>query len=432
MNLGMLQRVITRNRYVRNRPAYEGLLAHIDASGDVWKAPQREVAAWWERRQKAALDLRVAEHGTLEVGCTLEGSVVEIDGKELRVPPFTCPASSSLEAGAVEITYHCGSVDQDLAREIFAHLGYAHVRPAGLNDVADVKQETLDPLFARLREMANVHMRYGEEDLAALRAAVRAAHGRRGVPELRLWTLPHRDGRAYRVCVSPRFDVDKAIVNMPLIHELEGAHGMRSTAYVRPCGPFYGAREIRRYLERLGDNEIALHGEFVTTAHRRFGDEFKAAAAEKRLLELITDTEAAGVCMHGGEMSSNMSENTRPAIEAAGFKYETVYRNGYFHPLHLPRGTGTLRTLSIGQHFADLNVKPGRDFAGELLASLVDRFSRAAAVGGVFVPVFHPLYFDPAHYLANIENLYRIGAYMPRYVAGIARLRRGQSYLNKD
>jgi hypothetical protein len=92
----------------------------------------------------------------------------------------------------------------------------------------------------------------------------------------------------------------------------------------------------------------------------------------------------------------------------------------------------TLRTLTIGQHFADLNVKPGRDFAEELLASLVDRFSKASAVGGVFVPVLHPLYFDLAHYLANVENLFRLGAYMPRYVADVIRLRRGQRYLNKD
>ena len=432
MNLGMLQRAITRNRYVRNRSAYRELLAHIETHGDVWKAPQREVAAWWQRRQGATLDLRVAEHGTLEVRCGLEGSVVEIGGNELRVPPFTSPVSSSLPTGATEITFHCDPADQDFAREIFAHLGYAHVTPVYLNDVADVKQETLKPIFARLRDMANVHQRYGEEDIAALRAAVRAAHERHGVPELRLWTLPHRDGLPYRVCVSPRFDVDKAIVNMPLIHDLEGSHGMRSTAYVRPCGPFYGAREIGRYLERLGGNEIALHGEFVTTARRRFGDEFKAAAAEKRLLEFITGEEAAGVCMHGGELSYNMSQSTRPAIEAAGFKYETMYRNSYFHPLHLPNGLATLRTLTIGQHFADLNVKPGRDFAEELLASLVDRFSKASAVGGVFVPVLHPLYFDLAHYLANVENLFRLGAYMPRYVADVIRLRRGQRYLNKE
>ncbi|MDD4857276.1 MAG: hypothetical protein PHD74_04120 [Candidatus Krumholzibacteria bacterium] len=430
MNLGMLQRAFLRHRYVKNRPAYEGLLRHIDAHGDVWKAPQRDVAAWWEARQVAALDLRVAERETLQIGCALEGAVVEIDGGELRIPPFTHPISASQAPGAIEITFHCGSADQDFAMEVFGHLGYRHIVPAYLNDAADIRKETLEPIYARLRETAAAHQRYGDEDLSSLRSVIRSAHQRRGIPDLRLWTLPHRKGRPYRVCVSPRFDVDRAIVNMPLIHDLEGPYGMRSTAYVRPCGPFYGAREIRRYLKRLGGNEIALHGEFVTTAGR-FGDEFKAAAGEKRLLEFITGMEAAGICMHGGELSSNMSNNTRPAIEAARFKYETLYRNGYFLPLHLPSGMGTLRTLSIGQHFADLNVKPGPGFADELLSAFIDRFSKAVAAGGFFVPVLHPLFFDFAHYLADVENLFRLGAYMPKYAASVARMRRGQSYLNK-
>ena len=431
MNLGMLQRAILRHRHVKNRLPYEGLLRHVDAHGDAWKAPQREVAAWWEARGAATLDLRVSERGTLRVSCALENSVVEIDGKELRVPPFTHPVSSSIPPGAMEIAYHCASMNQDFSREIFGHLGYGHVVSTYLDDAADIKMAAIEPLLKKLRETAAAHQRYGEDEIAAMRAAVRAAHERRGIPELRLWTLPRRDGRPYRVCVSPRYDVDKAIVNMPLIHELEGRYGMRSTAYVRPCGPFYGAREIRRCVERIGGNEIALHGEFVTTA-RRFGDEFKAADGEKKLIEYITGMEASGVCMHGGELSSNYSQNTRAAIEAARFAYETIYRNGYFHPLHLPAGLKPMRTLSIGQHFADLNVKPGPDFQRELEKSLVDRFEQAAAVGGVFVPVLHPLYFDLVHYLSRAENLYRLAAFMPGYFLNIGRMRRGRSYLNRE
>jgi hypothetical protein len=430
MNLGMLQRSFLRHHHVKNRLPYEGLLRRVDAHGDAWKAPQREVAAWWEARGASGLDLRVVEPGTLRVSCALKDAAVEIDGKELRIPPFTLPVPSSVPPGTIEIGYHCASVDQDFAREIFGHLGYGHVAAAYLDDAADIRMAAIEPLLARLRDMASLHQRYGEDDVASLRAAVRAAHERRGIPELRLWTLPQRDGRPYRVCVSPRFDVDKAIVNMPLIHELEGRYGMRSTAYIRPCGPFYGAREIRQYLERIGGNEIALHGEFVTTS-KRFGDEFRAAAGEKRLIEYITGVEASGVCMHGGELNSNLTPNTRAAIEAAGFKYETMYRNSYFFPLHLPDGMKPMRTLSIGQHFADLNVKPGPDFRQELEKSLIDRFERAAAVGGVFVPVLHPLYFDIAHYLSRAENIFRLGAFLPGYFANIARMRRNQSYLNK-
>jgi len=294
-----------------------------------------------------------------------------------------------------------------------------------------VRSRTLGPILAKLRETTTVHTRIGEEDLASVRSAIRAAHHERGVPELRLWTLPHREGSAYRVAVSPRFDVDKAIVNMPLIHELEARHGMRSTAYVRPLGPFYDAREIRRYASRAGGSEIALHGEFVTTARRRYGDELKAAAGEKQLLEYILGREVDGVCMHGGELSYNFSQNTRPAIEAARFKYETMYRNSYYLPLHLPSGPKMMRTLSIGQHFADMSVAPGPDFGDKLLEAFIDRFSKAADAGGVFVPVMHPFYFDPAHYASKPENIWRIAAFAPRYLAGILRMRRDQDYVNK-
>ncbi len=404
MNLGMLQRSFLRYRNAKNRLPYEAFLRHVDAHGDAWKATQREVAEWWEARGAAGLDLRIVDRGTLRVSCALKDAVVEIDGKELRSLPFSLPVSSSVPPGAIEIGYHCASMNQDFAREIFGHLGYGHVASTYLDDVADVRMAALEPLLARLRETANVHGRYGEDDVASLRAAIRAAHASRGLPELRLWTLPQRDGRPYRVCVSPRFDVDRAIVNMPLIHELEGRYGMRSTAYLRPCGPFYGAREIKRYARSIGGGggEIALRGEFVATS-RRFGDEIKAAAGEKQLLERIAGREVAGVCMRGGEPGGNFSANTRAAIETARFKYETTHRNGFFHPLHLPSGMKPMRTLSIGRHCADLDVEPGPDFQRELEKSLVDGFEQAAAAGGVFVPVLHPLFFDFVRYLSRMR-----------------------------
>ncbi len=195
MNLGMLRRAILRHRLVKNRRPYEALLAHAAAHGDVWFAPQREIAAWWESRGAAALDLRVAGAGTLNVSCALQDAVVEIDGKELRVPPFSLPVSAEVSPGAVEIGYHCSSMYQDFAREIFTHLGYGHVSPAYLDDVADIRTAALDPILRGLCETAAAHQRYGESEIAAVRAAVRSAHERRGVPELRVWTLPHRDGR---------------------------------------------------------------------------------------------------------------------------------------------------------------------------------------------------------------------------------------------
>ena len=178
-------------------------------------------------------------------------------------------------------------------------------------------------------------------------------------------------------------------------------------------------------------DEIALHGEFVTTARARFGDEYKAAAGEKSRLELYTGGEISGVCMHGGELTCNYSGNTRAAVEAAGFRYETMWRNGYFLPLHLPDGEGVMRCLSIGQHWADIIISPTPRFVEELCLALAERLARAESEGGVFVPVFHPLYFDSVNYLRHPENILRLGAFVPRYIASVGRMERGDHYTKR-
>ena len=66
------------------------------------------------------------------------------------------------------------------------------------------------------------------------------------------------------------------------------------------------------------------------------GDKFKAAAGERKLLEEIIDGEVAGVCMHSGELQYKTIENTRAAIVAAEFAYETICQNQYYQPPRLP------------------------------------------------------------------------------------------------
>ncbi len=53
------------------------------------------------------------------------------------------------------------------------------------------------------------------------------------------------------------------------------------------------------------------------------------------------------------------------------------------------------------------------------------------ATGGVFVPVFHPIYFDIGNYLRYPENVARLAAFIPRYIGNIGRMRRGAHYLNR-
>ena len=87
--------------------------------------------------------------------------------------------------------------------------------------------------------------------------------------------------------------------------------------------------------------------------------------------------EVAGVCMHGGELRTNTSPRTREAIEQAGYLYETMYRNRYYLPLHLPAEEGVRGTLSIGQHFADITV-PGDERFSEALTRAFPHVSTPA------------------------------------------------------
>jgi len=428
MNLGMLLRTIHRHWYMRDRPAYAALLRHVDTAGDVWKASQAEVAAWWERRQESSISLSVPDRGTLHVSCPLDACVVEVDGAELRAAPFTCSIPTTLPAGDVTIRYHYRGRFAFLVPEILGHLGYRHLAHSADEDAADIAGGGLEPILAVLHQSSTAHQRYDVGALARLRELIAGAHHRYGLPDVRIWTLPHRSGRPFRVGVSTRYDVDKAIVNLPAIHELEARHGLRSTVYLRPMGPFYGPREIIRYCRSGCGAEVALHGEFITTSRDGFADEFAAARGEKQRLEEITGTAVYGVCMHGGELRSNTTPRTRDAIEGAGFRYETMYRNHYHHPLHVATHDSVRRTLSIGQHYADISVTPEPGFSERLLGSFIDHLSQATAAGGIFVPVLHPLYFDLAHYLRSPANLLRLIAFMPKFISALAHMRGGDFY----
>jgi hypothetical protein len=193
---------------------------------------------------------------------------------------------------------------------------------------------------------------------------------------------------------------------------------------------FYGRREIKRYLQRVGGHEIALHGEFLTSAEERFGDEFAAAIGEKALLEEMVDREVAGVCMHGGELRTNTSPSTRDAVERAGFRYETMYRNRYYLPLHLPTEEGMRQTLSIGQHFADITISGDEHFADNLTEAFLDQYTAARQVGGIFVPVMHPLYFNVGNYARKPTSIFRIVAFMPKFLGRVLRMKSGQHYSN--
>ena len=140
--------------------------------------------------------------------------------------------------------------------------------------------------------------------------------------------------------------------------------------------------------------------------------------------------EVKGICMHGGELRYNVTNNTWKAVEEAEFKYDTMYRNQYYLPLHLPDNDGVRKTLSIGQHFADVGISPGPGFVEDLTERFVYHFNEAEKVGGVVVPVLHPLYFGIGNYIFRPTNIFRLAKFTPNFLATIARMRKGQNYSN--
>ncbi|MBN2070263.1 MAG: hypothetical protein JW814_02310 [Candidatus Krumholzibacteriota bacterium] len=430
MNLSLLGRAVNRHRYMKDRPAYTEFLQQISSHQDTWKCTQHDIASWWERRQSASMQLEISGSGILSVSTGLRGAVIEIDGERLEAAPLSIPVPSGLPAGTVRLRLSVGERYIDFLKEVLGHIGYGHIEAVREGSLSDACEAELLPLLSRLHDTSVVHQKYSSDDLEGFRALVASIHHRKQIPELRIWPLPRRERVPYRAAVSTRYDVDKAIINLPAIDELEGRFGLKSTVYLRPAGYFYGKKEITGYIKRGCAQEIALHGEFITTAERYGEDERSAAAREKRLLEDMAGQEVFGICMHGGELRTNSSENTHISAAGAGFQYDTFYRNSYYHPIHTAKDWKVSGLLSMGQHYADITVRPEPDFSERLAGAFLERFDQARSVGGIFVPVLHPLYFDFSAYIIDPKNLFRLLRFFPRYVIELGRMRKGQTYYN--
>jgi len=427
MNIDMIGRTIRRHRLMDDRGAYEVLLQEARNSGDTWMVPQAEIAQWWEARQNAGIELRL-EAGRLHLSCDLADAAIQIAGGAPVALPTVVDLAGNSDPNPP--TFDRSIPRTDFWLEVLRHLGYGHVKPAPDGTEPTLRCAEVEALLDELHAHALQHQRFEPDVLARVREAIVQAHRSVGLPDLRLWPWPVHDRKPYQAALSIRYDVDKAIVTMPWIHELEDRYGLRSTAYLRPMGLFYGAKEIRHYRKLSGNHELALHGEFITTAQQRFGDEAAAARGEKKALEEVIGSEVFGVCMHGGELRTNTSPRTRDAVEDAGYTYETMYRNRYYFPLYLPHGDGVRKTLSIGQHFADISVPLEEGFGSVFQAKILEHLAAARDANGVFVLVMHPLYFGVGRYLSHPINVWRIAKFVPYFLVNTARMRRGQNYRN--
>ncbi len=427
MNLSMFRRAIDRHRHMQLFSPYREFLQHVVSQSDLWSVSQAEFAQWWASRDRASLDFVFDAQPRVTVRADLEGAVLEIGDGELRALP------QSLECGpsAFRPSLSVPASQVELTRTILKHLGQAHVE---VRTGPDEGTTVFSRLLHDYLEAGVVEARaYPVSVIDALRDATRDAHRQAGLPPLRLWTLP-RDaaGRPYRVAYSPRFDVDKAMVNVAMISELHAKFGIRGTFYVRPMGVFYGQPEIQRWAPRILEDEIALHGEFVTTAEQRFGDEVEAAKGEKRILEEWIGAEAVGVCTHGGELRTNQTANTPRATDEAGFLYETTfYPRSYFLPMFLPCPTGIRTTLTMLRHQDDVSLPLDSSFGLALQDTFSRQLGEARAMGGVFVPTMHPLYFDLKNYLSYASSWARLATFAPVFFARAVRMKRGQLWSNQ-
>ena len=102
----------------------------------------------------------------------------------------------------------------------------------------------LDPLLANME----THLRKGvpayDQDILRVRDIVTAMLAERGLPLIRVWYHPQVNGRVTQAVFSPRYDVDRAITDMPRSSAQSAKYGASSTMYIRTDQPFYRDADI--------------------------------------------------------------------------------------------------------------------------------------------------------------------------------------------
>ncbi|HXV98700.1 MAG TPA: hypothetical protein VEC93_09765, partial [Anaerolineae bacterium] len=168
--------------------------------------------------------------------------------------------------------------------------------------------------------------------------------------------------------------------------------------------PFYGDGQVEELAAKPWCSEIALHGEFVTNA-RRYGDEFKAAAAEVVHLERLTGRPILGVGMHGGELAYNRSEQTDEVMQQAGLLYDTTPRPGrYYFPFKKMVKGQLGQSYCLAHASSDVDVPANQEYGRVFYERTMAKMNEIKAQNGVFVLMLHPEYFGFFAYLFRPVN----------------------------
>jgi hypothetical protein len=431
--------VFLRHVTTRQMQPYERMLAELQTRPDIWCVSQGQYMAWWLERANTTLNLTVA-NGVCHIETPLADAVIEIyPGKLVQPLSFPCPQSNF--AGEVFIALHPAIEKRELCVELLKLEGILNVRVTDHGPFL-ITQDEVGPLLDDIDTQMQ-RQQLSQAKMASLRQIVIDKLALQCLPLMRLWYHPRRGGHIIRAVFSPRFDVDRAITNVPRIRALEQRYGASSTWYIRPFGPFYADRAIQRLAAASWCSELALHGEFLTNA-RRFSDEYGAACAEKEHLESLAHRPVQGISMHGGELTTNRSSNTDAAMVNAGFVYDTTPSSGdYNFPFKKMVAGRLVNTYNLPCILSDIRLSPfssqqkilndkivsyypalGREQLSAWLArnqnelmyeQIATKMDEIYSRHGVFVLLLHPVYFGFFAYLSHPTNWRYLAKYLATY-----------------
>ena len=420
-----------RHVMAHNNGPYERLLQDLRARPDIWIASQGEYMAWWDQRDQAELTVTISG-GQGRLTTSLDKAVIEkFPGTFLD--QSVCHLPETPYSGQVWITIHADVEKQALLAELLKREGVFNFRVANEGDFvlsqAEVGQ-TLDEIHERM-DLGRVKPL--EPLVLKIRQLVLDKLAAHNLPLFRIWYHPRLNGQVMQAVFSARYDVDRAISNLPAIRALEEKYDVSSTLYIRAWCPFYSEQAVKELVSNPWCSEIALHGEFITHADQ-FGGEVAAAVGEKEYLEQLSARSVTGVAMHGGELTLNKSERTDEGTQAAQFLYDTtVGPTRYYFPFkkivhgqispvyNFPHAMSdvslfpfrpdkvtvngkTHRTHSLSKTLGYLNEPTVRQYGRLFYETAVQVMQTIYGQNGVFVLTMHPSYFGFFSYLTRPKN----------------------------
>jgi len=423
MNLGLLKRALDRNLKMKNYVPYEKVLSTVANQGDIWVVSQGEYIDWWDKRAKGTLRLLVS-NGECRAETDLADAVFEkFSGEFFTSAPIPCPDSDF--DGEVQLTIDESLRRKDLLIEALRREGILNfaVGTGGAFFLSHELDSTLADMEISLkkRRMERFH-----QCVNLVRQAVMDCLGQRNLPLIRIWYHPIVNGKVIKAVLSVRYDVDRAITNMPMIWELERKYGATSTAHLRAFGPFYGRREIQALANLPQCTELALHGEFVSNA-ARYGGQLPAALAERECLERITGTVIQGVSMHGGELEKNRVKASWNITESVGFLYDaSLGLAPYYFPFRRLTQNGQLeKTYRLCINFRDIRISYSEHYAENFYDEAMHQIGLVSQQNGILVMMMHPVYFGFFTYLFKVTNLINFLKFLPIYLARVLLTKRG-------